>query len=36
MKKINAKPIKYYLSLFIAIVVTFSTGCNNTNVSNNI
>ena len=35
MKKINAKPIKYYLSLLTAIVVIFSTGCNDTNVSNN-
>ena len=31
------KTIKYYLSLFIAMVVTLSTGCTNTNsnVSNN-
>lgn len=30
MKKFKAKPIKYYLSLFIAISVTFFTGCMNT------
>jgi len=27
MKKFKAKPIKYYLSLFVAIAVTFFTGC---------
>lgn len=37
MKKFKAQQIKYYLSLFIAIAVTFFTGCTNTdsNVSNN-
>lgn len=37
MKRFTVKPIKYYLNLFIAIVVIFSTGCANTdsNVSNN-
>lgn len=37
MKKFKVQQIKYYLSLFIAIAVTFFTGCTNTdsNVSNN-
>ena len=37
MKKLKAKPIKYYLSLLIAISVIFFTGCANTdsNISNN-
>ena len=37
MKRFTAKPIKYYLSLFIVTAALLSTGCgnNNANISNN-